>query len=143
MTITTRSRAQDFDTLLERFDRFAREFPRVGDWLDSGELSLDIQETDDAVVVKASVPGIKAEDLDIGVHDGVLTIRGETREERDETEGVWHRKERRLGRVYRAVTLPTPVGEEGAEAKLTDGVLEVRLPKAEPAEQHRIPVQTG
>ncbi len=73
----------------------------------------------------------------------MLTIQGETREERDETEGTWHRRERRLGRVYRAVTLPSDVDDENAEASLTDGVLEIRLPKTEPAEQRRIPIQAS
>jgi HSP20 family protein len=143
MSIATRSMAQELETLRERFDRFARDFPRFGEVPEASGISLDIQETDDAVIVKASVPGIKAEDLTVDVRNDLLTVRGETREERDETEGTWHRKERRVGRFYRAVTLPATVTEVNAEARLADGVLEIRLPKAEHTEEHRIPVQPG
>lgn len=139
MSLTSWSPWRDLEALRERLDRVLTELGRTGR---EGESSVpvDVQETDDAVIVRASVPGIRPEDLSVEVNQGVLTIRGEIREEHEETRGTWHIRERRIGTVYRSVTLPAPVREEEAQATLEHGVLEIRLPKAEPRTQRRIPV---
>jgi HSP20 family protein len=140
MSLTSWSPWRELETLRERLDRVLTELGRTSR---EGESSVpvDVQETDDAVIVRASVPGIRPEDLSVEVNQGVLTIRGEIREEHEETRGTWHIRERRIGTIYRSVTLPTPVREEEAQATLEHGVLEIRLPKAEPRIQRRIPVQ--
>lgn len=91
----------------------------------------DLFETDDHVVVKAILPGIKPEDIDISVSEGVLTIKGETRfEEKSEKEN-YYRQEIHYGAFSRSIPLPTRVNDERAEAEFADGMLTVRLPKAE------------
>jgi HSP20 family protein len=91
---------------------------------------VDISDTDEAVVIKAVLPGIKAEDVDITVSDGVLTVRGESRDEKTEDGANYYRREIRYGSFARSVPLPTRVDQEKAEASFTDGILTVSLPKA-------------
>lgn len=143
MSLARRPMLQELDSLRDRLDRFFQEGPWVSEPSDGASVALDVQETDDAVVVAASVPGIKLADLSVEARNGVLTIRGESEEEHEETEGTWHRRERWTGRIYRAVTLPTSVDESKAEAKLEDGVLKIQLPKDGQEDSHRIPVQSG
>lgn len=141
MSVARRPMLQELDTLRDRLDRFFQEGPWVSE--DGSSLALDVQETDDALIVKASVPGVKLEDLTVDVRNGVLTIQGESTEERDESKGTWHRRERRIGRVYRAITLPAAVDETAAEARLEDGVLSITLPRNGGEDSHRIPVHAG
>jgi len=102
---------------------------------------VDLSETDGHVVVKAALPGIQPEDVDISVSDGVLTIKGETKsEEKGETEN-YHRREIRYGAFSRAITLPSEVDDAKAEAEFRDGVLTVTLPKAEEARPKQIKVK--
>ncbi|MCS7050098.1 MAG: Hsp20/alpha crystallin family protein [Thermomicrobium sp.] len=140
MSITTWNPWRELEAMRERFDRLFSELTR---WRATEELGIpvDLQETDDAIVVRASLPGVRPEDLTVEIRQGVLTIRAETREEREETKGTWHIRERRVGTLYRALTLPAPVREDEAQASYEHGVLEIRLPKAEAAERRRIPVQ--
>ncbi len=130
---------RELEAMRERFDRLFSELTR---WR-GGELSipLDVQETDDAIIVRASLPGVRPDDISVELRQGVLTIRAETQEERAETKGTWHIRERRVGSAYRAITLPAPVREDEAQATYEHGVLEIRIPKAEAAERRRIPVQ--
>lgn len=139
MSLARQSMFQELDTLRERLDRFFQEGLTSGD--DDLTLAVDIQETDDALIVVGSVPGIKPEDVAVDVRNGVLTIKAESKEEHETTEGTWHRRERRIGRVYRSVTLPASVDESKAEATLKDGVLRIQLPKDGGEDKHRIPVQ--
>ncbi|MCM8750543.1 Hsp20/alpha crystallin family protein [Thermomicrobiaceae bacterium CFH 74404] len=139
MSITSWSPLRELETLRERLDRLVSELTgREGGALG---IPLDIQETTDAVIVRASLPGYRPEDIAVEINQGVLTIRGESREEREETGATWHLRERRVGSVYRAVTLPAPVQEDEAQASFEHGVLEIRLPKTAPAPQRRIPIQ--
>jgi HSP20 family protein len=103
-------------------------------------LALDVMEDEDAYVVKASVPGVKPEDIDITFDKGMLTIKGELKSEEEITKGQYHLRERRFGRFARSLTLPTGVKAESIEAKVDDGVLTLRLPKAEEVKPKRIAV---
>ena len=94
-------------------------------------LSVDLYETDDAVMVKATLPGVKADDVDISVTRDVLSIRGEVKEESEIDEAKYYRRERRYGRFNREIALPVPVIAEKAEAEFTDGILTLTLPKVE------------
>jgi HSP20 family protein len=105
--------------------------------------ALDISERKDAYVVTVEVPGIKAEDLDITLEDGLLTIQGERRFTQETTEQQFHRVERRYGSFRRSITLPTQVQAEQIEASFEDGVLEVIVPKAEEAKPKKISVRSG
>ena len=119
------------DTLRERFDRvFSDLTAGTGISEERGMMPLDVHETEDGVTVKASMPGIKPDDISVEVRNGVLTILGNSQEHRDETRGKWHVVERRVGRVERSMTLPTPVDESSGEAKYEDGVLAITFRKS-------------
>jgi len=102
---------------------------------------VDVLDTNDDVVVKASLPGVKPEDIDISVTGQVLTLRGEAREEQEEKAQNWYRRERRQGTFVRQLQLPTEVDSARAEALFEDGVLRLTLPKAETVKPKTIKVQ--
>ena len=101
-----------------------------GGW-GEGTLALDMYETEDSVVVKTAIPGMKAEDLDVSVTGNTLTIRAETTKEEEIKRERYLRRERRHGSYARSVTLPNGLQADRAEADYTDGVLTLTFPKAE------------
>jgi HSP20 family protein len=105
--------------------------------------ALDISERKDAYVVTVEVPGVKAEDLDITLEDGLLTIQGERQFTSESSEQQYHRVERRYGSFRRSITLPSQVRADAIEASFEDGVLEVVVPKAEEAKPKKISVRAG
>lgn len=105
--------------------------------------AMDLSETPDAFIVEASVPGLKANDLNITIEDNVLTISGEVHEEAERKERNYHRIERRFGSFERRVALPTSVKADAINASLTDGVLHVEIPKAEEVKPRRITVNVS
>jgi HSP20 family protein len=106
-------------------------------------LALDVAETDDDFVVKASLPGMKPEDLEITYDSNVLTIKGEIKDEQEVDEKRYHLRERRFGSFSRSVTLPTTIKADAIDARFDAGVLTLHLPKAEEAKPKRIPVLSG
>jgi HSP20 family protein len=107
--------------------------------------AVDILETEDAITLKADVPDVKAEDLDIRVENNTLTISGHRRFEKDENVKGWHRIERSYGDFVRSFALPNTVDTEKVQADYKNGVLIVSLPKKEAAKprQVRVAVQSG
>jgi HSP20 family protein len=105
--------------------------------------ALDISERKDAYLVAVELPGLKPEDLDITMEDGLLTIQGERQFTSESSEQQYHRVERRYGAFRRAITLPAHVMAEGIEASFEDGVLQILVPKAEEATPKRIQVRPG
>lgn len=103
-------------------------------------LALDVIENDDEYQVKASVPGVKPEDLDITYNNNTLVIKGELKEEREVEENRYHLRERRYGSFSRSLTLPSNVSPEGIRADYDSGVITLHLPKAEEAKPKRIAV---
>jgi HSP20 family protein len=103
--------------------------------------ALDIAERNDAYVVTVEVPGIKPEQLEITVEDGVLTISGERRFEAETKEEQYHRVERSYGAFRRSITLPARVKADAIDASFEDGLLQVVVPKAEEAKPKRIEVR--
>jgi HSP20 family protein len=101
---------------------------------------VDIEEAEDAWVVEAELPGARAEDVHVEVHNGELNIHGEIVER--ERAGILRRRTRRVGEFEYHVALPEPVDSEKPQARLHDGVLEVRIPKAERSRAREIPVQS-
>jgi HSP20 family protein len=95
----------------------------------------DVSETDTEVIVHAELPGVEAKDMEVSVSEGMLTVRGEKRTETTEEkdEGRTYR-ERFFGSFERRLSIPANVDADKVDAKLTDGVLEVRLPKVKPVE---------
>jgi HSP20 family protein len=114
-------------------DPFFGDMPRFGFSLatpvEEGTLALDISEDDRNVIVRASLPGFAKEDIDVEIHDGVLVIKAEHAEEKEEKGETFYRKERRVGSMSRRVALPSTVVEGETKAELKDGVLTLRLPK--------------
>jgi HSP20 family protein len=105
--------------------------------------ALDISERKDAYLVTVELPGLKPEDLDITMEDGLLTIQGERQFIQESSEQQFHRVERRYGAFRRSITLPAHVTAEGIQASFEDGVLQVLVPKAEEAKPKRIQVRPG
>ncbi|NOX61131.1 MAG: Hsp20/alpha crystallin family protein [Chloroflexi bacterium] len=103
-------------------------------------LALDIAETDEEYIVKASIPGVKAESLDITLSDNVLTIQGEFGREETIEKAKYHLRERMSGRFSRSVTLPTAVNADAVDAVYENGVLTLRIPKAEEVKPRHIRV---
>ena len=101
---------------------------------------VDLAETEDHYLVHLDVPGMKREDLQIRFQDGQLSISGERRAEHTESDKDLVRVERSFGRFYRAFTLPRRVNDDQIEASYQDGVLTVRVPKAEETKPRRIEV---
>ena len=109
--------------------------------------AMEIVEKDDALVVTAELPGIDAKEVDISIEDGVLTISGEKREEKEESgnDARYHMWERRYGSFRRSFTLPQAVDAEKITAKSDDGILTITLPKTKKAKAQgrKIPVTNG
>src|SRR5262245_19563017 len=93
-------------------------------------MDLDVIEQGDNLVVKATLPGVKPEDVDVNVENGVLTIRGELREEQEHGQGRYLHRERRYGTMARQVMLPRDVDTSACEASFEHGVLTLTLPKS-------------
>ena len=138
---------RDLISLREAMDRLFEESfvrPRAG-WLaplGAESLALDVYETDQDVVVKSSVPGVKPEDIDITITGDTLTIKGETKAEEKVEKANYIRQERRYGSFSRSLTLPTTVVAEQAKAEFENGVLTLTLPKAEEVKPKTIKVET-
>lgn len=105
--------------------------------------SLDVAEDDEALQVRVEVPGIDPKDVHIEIHGGVLTLRGEKKDEKGEEKDGRHWSERRYGSFARAISLPEYVDHEKIDASYRDGVLTITLPKSEKAKPREIAVKVG
>jgi HSP20 family protein len=103
--------------------------------------ALDLYEDKDNFYVKAELPGMKKEDVELSLHEGSLSISGERKQETKVEEAEVYRAERFFGRFERIVSLPTPVAVDRVKAEYKDGLLTVTLPKTEEAKPKRIDVQ--
>ena len=136
----------DLVSLREAMDRLFEESfvrPRAG-WLaplGDGSLAVDMYETDEEVIVKTTVPGVKSEDIDVSITGDVLTIKGETKAEEKVEKANYIRQERRYGAFSRSLTLPSTVVADKATAEFENGVLTLTLPKAEEVKPKTIQVK--
>src|SRR5215213_8842689 len=105
--------------------------------------ALDISERKDAYLVTVELPGVEADDLQITLDDGLLTIQGEQYFAHDSSEQHFHRVERRYGAFRRSITLPAQVVAEQIEATVDNGVLQILVPRMEEATPKRIQVRPG
>ena len=145
----TRNRGSALDSLLG----MSREMDRLAGsmWpeLDNGStvfaMPAEVVETDDEIRFELEMPGFRQEDLDITLENNVLTIAGEKKAQREEgrKDSDYRLFERRYGRYQRSFTVPPTVRGDQCEADYADGVLSVRLPKAEEAKPRRIQIRTG
>jgi HSP20 family protein len=106
-------------------------------------LPLDIAETEDEFIVKASLPGVRPEDVHITARGDTLTIRGEMKAEEEKKGEHYHLRELRQGHFERTVTLSTPISADKAQAQFENGVLTLKLPKAEEAKPKEIKIGGG
>jgi HSP20 family protein len=147
MTMLTRWEPErELATLRRAFDRFFAEpfEPRfLPPWrLDQFEVMMDVAEDETAYIVKATMPGVKPEEVEVTLHNNVLTLKGEAKADEEIKEANYHLRERRYGSFMRSLTLPTAVKAEQIEAKHEEGVLTVRLPKMEEDKPKKIAVKT-
>jgi HSP20 family protein len=105
--------------------------------------SCDIYETDNAIVVKAELPGVKRENVNIKIENNLLTIRGERKFEEEAKKENYHRIERSYGEFMRSFTLPVSIDTKKVTAEFKDGMLKVLLPKLEEAKPKAIDIKVG
>jgi HSP20 family protein len=128
----------DIDQMMSDMMRFGvRPYQEQMSW----DLALDVSEDDDAFKIKASVPGVNPENIDITLEDNTLTIKGTTEDEQTVDEENYHLRERRYGQFMRSVRLPARVANDDVEATCENGVLTIRVPKAEETKARRIAVK--
>ena len=104
--------------------------------------AFDVSETENEVIVKGELPGMDVKDIDIALTDGLLTIKGERRLEKEDKKENYHRIERQFGSFSRSLNLGTKVRSDGIEATYKDGILSVNLPKVEASNPKRIEVKS-
>ena len=137
--------AREMMTLREAMDRlfddaFTRPFSLSGNnW---SIPAVDMYQTDNEVVVKAALPGIKADEVQINVTGEVLTLKGETKQENETKEKAYHIREQRWGAFERSLVLPTEVVADKAKADFENGILTITLPKADEVKPKTINIKT-
>jgi HSP20 family protein len=149
MTLVRWDRFRELEDMSDRLNRmFSRQaLPQasgketmvVADWVPS----VDVSETDGEYQIKAEIPDVKKEDVRVTLEDGVLTIQGERKQEKEEKGRKYHRVERSYGSFVRSFTLPDLVDEEKVKAEFKDGVLNLQLPKSQKAKPKAIEVKVG
>lgn len=130
----TRNRAYDTDPFFGAFENFFRT-PSLTD------MSVDVEERENEYVLRAELPGVKREDLNVNVENDVLTIEAEKREERDEKETGYYHTERRFGKFSRSFKLNGQVDADKVDADYSDGVLQLSLPKKEEVKPRKVEVK--
>jgi HSP20 family protein len=140
-------------TRWDPFEEMARLQDQMTRWLGTGSETrpyrgafappVDIFEDKDAFHLKVELPGMKASDVHISVDNGVLSIQGERKLEREDKREGYHRIERSYGTFTRSFTLPKTVAPDKLEAEMRDGVLALRIPKQPAQEPKRIPIREG
>ena len=128
-----------FDDVFNRFWQSAAGANTPEAW----SIPLDVIRSGDDIVVKASLPGVKKDDVEVTIEDDVLTIRAEAAEESEHQESGYLLRERRSGAFYRAVRLPETVDSENASSAYGDGILTIRLPKREEKKARKLTVASA
>jgi HSP20 family protein len=136
----------DFEQMRAEMDRLWDSFfegglRRRAEWAGKWYPSLDVAETRNDIVVMAEIPGMDPKDIDISLSDGVLTIRGEKKQEKEEKGENYHLVERSYGSFIRSIQLPMKVQSGKINASYKNGVLKVTLPKSEEAKIKEIKIK--
>jgi HSP20 family protein len=126
-----------FDSPLNELTRSSQQF--LSGWLPA----IDLYDERDHLVLKAELPGINKDELDISLHGDVLTLSGERKDQGEFKDAEVFRSERYVGRFQRSITLPVRVDASKVQASYQDGILTVTLPKAEEAKPKRIDVKVN
>jgi HSP20 family protein len=148
MTLVRWDPFRELEEMSERLNRvFSRPSLRtngkenltVADWIPT----VDISESEGEYLIKAELPEVKKEDVKVTVENGVLTLQGERRQEKEEKGKKYHRVERSYGSFIRSFTLPESVNESGVKAEYKDGMLNIHLPKSEKVKPKAIEVKVA
>ena len=131
------------DEIDRLFESPLAELARSSQLLSGWTPALDIFEDKDNVIVKAELPGMKREEIEVSLHDGSLSISGERKSETKHEEAEVYRAERFVGRFQRTVSLPTAVAADKVKAQYKDGILTVTLPKTEESKPKQIEVNVN
>lgn len=131
----------DMRDMMDRMLERSFSLPERG-WQTTWDLPLDVIEKDDEYVVKASIPGVNPNDLEITYNDRSLTIKGHSKGEEEKEDQHYHLRERWSGSFTRSITLPTHVKAEDIHASSENGILTLRLPKTEEVKPKRITVRS-
>ena len=131
------------DEIDRLFESPLAELARTSQLLSGWTPALDLYEDKDNFVVKAELPGMKREEIEVSLHEGSLSISGERKSEEKHEEAEVHRTERFFGRFQRTVTLPTAVAADKVKASYKDGILTITLPKTEEAKPKQINVNVS
>jgi HSP20 family protein len=139
--------AREVDTLQNEvnrvFDAFFGGGPSSASRARRWVPAMDLVETDDHLVLRADLPGMSKDDVNIEIKDGVLTVSGERRAEQEDRSEGFYRLERAFGSFSRSLSLPDGIDVDSVDADFTDGVLEVRIPKPEERKPHRVQIGAG
>ena len=122
-------------------DTFFRPYRISSSRWDGGYLPLDVSQTKDEVVIKASLPGLKPQDVEVSLDGNVLTLGGKTEASKDTEEESYVLRERRPGAFHRSLTLPRDLVTDKVEARFEDGVLTLTIPKSEESKPRTIEVK--
>jgi len=128
------------DRLVNSF--FNESMPGIGQEFSGWAPEVDVEETTDAIIIRADLPGMDKNDISISVENRDLTIRGERKNEVDEKKSSFHRVERTYGSFRRTFSLPAHVQADKVDATYKDGVLEVSVPKAEAVKPKAIEIKS-
>lgn len=131
------------DEIDRLFEAPLAELARSSQLLSGWTPALDMFEDKDNIYVRAELPGMKKEDIEVSLHEGTLSISGERKSEEKEENREAYRTERFFGRFQRAVSLPTLVEPDKIKAEYRDGILSITLPKAEQAKPKQITVNVS
>jgi HSP20 family protein len=137
---------RDMRSMREAMDRLFRDSwgrpldSRLPDW---GDIPADVAEKDIAFVVRATIPGVRPEDIQVNVQGDRLTLRAESQNEQERKDERYVVRERYATSFYRALTLPSPVNTDQADASYDQGVLTLTLPKAQVEKSSQIRVHSG
>ena len=143
MTLVKWDPTREFGDMNRLFDAFFGAQHRSNGLSRRWVPAMDLVEMGDSLILKADLPGLRREDVSIEVKDGVLTISGERKDEHEEKVDGYYRVERTFGSFSRSLTLPKGIEAEGIAADFADGVLEVKIPKPEDRQPHRIEIGGG
>jgi HSP20 family protein len=134
------------------FDRIRDEINRIfdDDWFGTRGIfdravapRMDIEDSDEEVLVTAELPGVNIKDVDVSVSGNVLTVKGEKKDEHEERDGAYYHRERWSGSFQRSVTLPDAINPDKVKAEMKDGVLRITFPKRDEVKPKQISVKSA
>jgi HSP20 family protein len=130
---------QEMNRLFDEFFGERRTGMTEGQWVPA----VDVSENESEMVVRAELPGMTHDDIEVNLQDNVLTLKGEKKQERKEDKENFHCLERSYGSFTRSFSLPAGVKQEDIKATFKDGILEISLPKAEEEKPKKIAITAG